>query len=212
MTGILITGGEKPDFSSVSTLFSDSCYICAADSGLDYCIEHDLKPDYIVGDMDSISSSVTLKKFDSSIIETHPEDKDHTDTELGLLHLYKRSCSPVILIGGGGGRLDHLLAVSALFDRKETPERWITRNEEITLIKDSYKGMGRLEETVSFFPAGTQACRMNSRGLIWPLDKLTWHKGDIGISNRLSENEFEIKMQSGRLIMIREIPGEGLLP
>ena len=212
MTGILVTGGEKPAFSSIKPLFNTQCYICAADSGLDYCMENGLLPDYILGDMDSISSDIVLKNFDSSIIETHPEDKDHTDTELGLQHLFERNFDQVILVGGGGGRLDHLLAVAALFDRERAPDCWITGNEEIRLISGSYNGVGRKGETVSFFPAGSDPCRMKSRGLFWPLNTLEWAKGDIGISNRLQENEFSIEMESGRLIMIREIPAEGLLP
>ena len=212
LTGILITGGEKPDFSSISSLFSDSYYLCAADSGLDYCLENSLTPDYILGDMDSLSDPVVLENFDSSIIETHPEDKDYTDTELGLMHLYNHTCTPVILIGGGGGRLDHLLAVIALFDKDRTPDRWIIRNEEIRLINDSFRGQGKQGELISLFPVGRHPCRMISRGLYWPLDDLTWEKGDSGISNRLTDSSFEIKMRQGRLIMIREIPPEGLLP
>ncbi len=212
MTGILVTGGEKPAFSSIDSFFSKDIYLCAADSGLDYCLENGLKPDYILGDMDSLSHTGVLDGFDPAIIEKHPADKDHTDTELGLLHLYGLDCDRNILIGGGGGRLDHLLAVCALFDRDKAPDRWITANEEIRLIKDSYNGKGRLDETVSFFPAGPQICRMKSKGLLWPLDNLTWSKGDTGISNRLSQEDFQIVMMSGSLIMIREIPPEGLLP
>ncbi|MDA3956155.1 thiamine diphosphokinase [Oceanispirochaeta sp.] len=205
MQGILITGGQRPEYSRISHLLTESCYIVAADSGLDFCLTNDIRPDFILGDMDSLSSRDLLNQFNTDMIEEHSEEKDFTDTELGVMHLQSRGCSPVIVIGGGGGRLDHLLAITVLFDRPNPPDLWITHREEVQYIEDGLKSSGKVNEVISFFPAGTQCCSMHSTGLKWPLDMLHWKKGDAGISNRLVETEFSIVMKSGHLIMIREI-------
>ncbi|MDC7231795.1 MAG: thiamine diphosphokinase [Spirochaetales bacterium] len=207
MKGILITGGEQPDFSLVSDLFSSAepIYICAADSGLDYCRKNSVGPDYILGDMDSLENRSLLDDYPEDMIEEHPAEKDYTDTELGLIHLREKGCSSIVLIGGGGGRLDHIIALLSIFDRPAPPELWITANERVHFIEDRYSGNGLPGETVSLFPVGTDLCRMKSRGLKWPLDKLSWKKGDVGISNALVDKEFSITMSSGRLILIREL-------
>ena len=205
MNGVLVTGGERPDLSLVDHLFKDKVYICAADSGLDYCIQNGLKPDYILGDMDSLADKTVLEGFSEDMIEEHSEEKDYTDTELGLLHLKEAGCTEIAVIGGGGGRLDHLIAVLALFDRPDAPDLWYTAREEVIHIRGHYSGTGNQGETVSFFPVGPDDCRMASSGLKWPLDTLCWSKGDVGISNTVLKRDFSIDMKEGRIILIRRL-------
>jgi len=205
MQGILVTGGDQPEFVKISSYFDANSYIVAADSGLDYCLANSIEPDYIIGDMDSLASKELLLNFNSNIIEQHSSEKDFTDTELGLIHLEKKNCSKKIIIGGGGGRLDHILAITALFERPDPPDLWITENEEIHFIDEKINGSGRAGETISLFPVGVQTCTMNSKGLKWPLDQLIWRRGDYGISNTITGNSFSVTMRSGQLILIREI-------
>lgn len=209
MKGILITGGEQPDFDIVSHYFitkaNNEIYICAADSGLDYCLSHSIRPDYILGDMDSLSDKSLLNSFPSHIIEEHSSEKDFTDSELGLMHLREQGCSEIIMIGGGGGRLDHTLALLSIFERPNPPNLWITAREEIYHISDEFLGRGSLGEMVSFFPVGSTACTMISSGLKWSLNSLSWKKGDVGISNLLEAENYSIKMKTGRLILIRAL-------
>lgn len=46
---------------------------------------------------------------------------------------------------------------------------------------------------------------MESKGLRWPLDGLRWTRGDIGVSNEMTGNDFSVTMKTGRLIMVTEI-------
>jgi len=211
MKGILVTGGDQPEFAKISGVFDTDCYIVAADSGLDYCLKHNITPDYIIGDMDSLTSVNILDRFSCDIIEQHSSEKDYTDTELGLLHLDKVDCSSKILIGGGGGRLDHILAIRSLYERPDPPVLWITGQEEIHYIDREIQSTGKVGETVSFFPVGDENCTMVSRGLKWPLDHLYWNRGDFGISNTITESSFSVRMRSGHLIMIREIQPRDLI-
>ena len=76
---------------------------------------------------------------------------------------------------------------------------------EVVGDMDSLRGRGLQGRTVSFFPVGEEPCRMQSRGLKWPLDGLVWRQGDVGISNVVTEALLEVKMISGRLIMVRAL-------
>ena len=204
MTGIVITGGDQPPYEIVKTLIFRAGYIVAADSGLDYCRTHSIVPDYIIGDMDSLGNKNILKDYSESMIERHPIDKDYTDTELGLLHLYNKKLDSIILIGGGGGRADHFLAIYALFHRTRRPDYWLTHNSLFSLVEGESEFAALEGDEVSLFPlSGT--CRMKSKGLFWPLDELVWHTGDFGISNRVVQSPFSIRMEKGELLMIQDL-------
>ena len=70
-----------------------------------------LRPDVIVGDLDSADpEQVAETEATGTLVVRHPEDKDATDWELALRHVAAAGYERVIVLGGAGGRLDHLLA------------------------------------------------------------------------------------------------------
>lgn len=205
--GLIITGGAAPD-RQVTIEPRDAWLVVAADSGLDYAASRGIAPDGIVGDMDSIQDTRLLAMYAASRVERHPSAKDWTDTEIAMEYLWKRSINDISIIGGGGGRLDHLMAIIALFERPRFPRKWYTDREEVTLIDHEVEFSGDMGETISFFPVGPETVTMNSVGLRWPLDHLTWNHGDVGVSNECTGGPCRVTVQSGRLLMVRMLPGE----
>src|SRR4030042_581619 len=92
------------------------------------------------------------------------------------------------LAGGGGGRLDPLLAVAGLFQRKSPPLAWYTALERIERVDGEAELSGCLGRRVSFFPLGQAAGGLSSEGLKWPLDGLEWARGQGGISNLVTSD------------------------
>ena len=93
--------------------------VVAADSGLDAARAAGLRPDVLVGDLDSISAAgLAWAREEGVLIETHPADKDHTDTDLALHRAVGLGGRHLILLasdgtGSTGHRLDHLLGTIA---------------------------------------------------------------------------------------------------
>jgi thiamine pyrophosphokinase len=206
MRGIGFIGGEGPPPELAAKLAAASDLIAAADSGLMAAEAAGLRPGWIVGDMDSLDDQHCLDAYPAGRIIRHPPDKDYTDTELLLALLWEQGCAEVWLAGGGGGRLDHLLAVHALFEREKSPDRWITATEDIRRI-----GEGRTLEAdrggiVSVFPLGTGPWEAESRGLKWPLAALPWKRGFFGISNVAGEGGFSIRAIRGIFLVIEAVP------
>ncbi len=202
MKGIIITGGEYPDKKHIVNEFDADVSIIAADSGLDTCLHYGFTPHLVVGDMDSVKNRKKLNDFPSECVKIFPKDKDETDTEIAFRLLHERGINRIVIIGGGGGRMDHFLGIMALFDRKRYPSVWYTAGEMIVSI-DTYRVFSRMKgREISFFPAGNEVCRMKSSGLKWNLNGLEWHKGDAGISNRVLSDPFSVEVESGRLLMI----------
>jgi len=200
--GIVFTGGLGPKRKEVEEYLDKAQVIVAADSGLLLAEEMGVEPDIILGDMDSIPDRSMLERHPHAEIRVYPTEKDDTDTELALKCLRSKGCTESILIGGGGGRLDHLLGIVSLFYRPDPPHRWFTHGEEVIYIPATLEIHGLKGRVVTFMPVSGEECRMKTEGLKWPLDALRWKPGDIGISNIILAEEARVTMLQGKLIMI----------
>lgn len=207
MRGAAFIGGEGPEADIGRRTLEAIDIVVAADSGLVAVEAWGLEPDWIVGDMDSLDDRSRLDRYPQEHILTYPVDKDYTDTELAIELLLKKGCDEIVIVGGGGGRLDHTLAIAALFERKDTPKRWITAREDVRFLnagEDAAFLQARLpvDALISVFPVGSGPWKATSLGLKWPLDDLTWSRGFFGISNMASEGGFSISALSGRFLVM----------
>jgi thiamine pyrophosphokinase len=196
----VFTGGASPEPQNVAHIFEISgqpAYVLAADSGLvtaeSYASVFGFTVDCVIGDMDSAPAQL-LAKYPNK--ETFPQDKDDTDTVLAL----KKACmlfadaAPIILIGGAGGRADHMLAIAGLLGSSITPDYWLTPEQVVCVIGNR---VNRLEVTgltaqdvVSIFPAaggkridGVQ--KIHAEGLFWNINDLDWQSGG-SLSNKIA--------------------------
>lgn len=92
--------------------------VIAADSGVDGALAAGLRPDLVVGDLDSISPAGLAWAAQHDVpIEVHPADKDLTDTALALHCAATRGTRALTLVAPDGDdpahRLDHMLGVIA---------------------------------------------------------------------------------------------------
>ncbi|MGC9311976.1 MAG: thiamine diphosphokinase, partial [Sediminispirochaetaceae bacterium] len=126
MKGIVIIGGNHPERDLSLRLVEEAQIIIAADSGFDYAWNNGIDIDYVVGDMDSTSYREIIESMPKEKVLRMPEEKDETDTELGLAMLKELGAVESVIIGGGGGRLDHLLGIVTLFHREIRPDEWYT--------------------------------------------------------------------------------------
>ncbi|MFA5851816.1 MAG: thiamine diphosphokinase [Spirochaetales bacterium] len=207
MKALIITGGECPPSGLIRRLAERASLIIAADSGFDSARKAGIEPDLIVGDFDSVEDKAALAAFPVSKIIKFPMDKDDTDTEIAVSTATARGADYLMIAGGGGGRLDHLLAMSCLFDRGETaPREWHTSRESVYYIRQGELARFTLgqDSIVSVFPVGAlEGCRgMTSSGLKWPLEGLNWPSGYFGISNRALGGNAEILAGSSDLLVI----------
>ena len=208
MTGLIFTGGEGPlPKKEVLELIKDASITVAADSGLHLAEKFNIKPDFILGDMDSIENADNvLKRYPKERIFRYKKDKDFTDTELALSFLTEKGCNKTIILGGSYGRTDHFLGIFYLFYREIHPDIWILKEEVAWNVEGKFLLNTVKGEIISLFPLSLNGCRMKSHGLKWALDSLDWKPGDIGISNIALKDSIEIEMIKGRLLLIAQHP------
>ena len=204
MRGIAFVGGSAPSRQALREIAECADLLVAADSGLVLCEDAGLEPDWILGDMDSLDDPGRLEKYPADRVLRANADKDATDTELALAFLQEKRCNEVWLVGGGGGRLDHLFAIRAIFEREHPPHRWFPGSEDIRLLEAGRALTATLPpgSLVSLFPLGTGPWAAESAGLKWPLGGLGWERGSAWISNVANEGAFEIRAVRGRFMII----------
>ena len=199
LTGLLLTGGYGPARADLEPFLQAVGPIVAADSGYDLALALGLRPDLIVGDMDSVRA----ERLPAERVRRFPRDKEYTDTELGLHALKELCCDRVVIAGGGGGRLDHLLFIAGLFERETLPLCWVTSHEHVEAIRGAASYVGCVGQTVSFLPLSGGAAIERSAGLRWPLDGLRWRPGEGGVSNVITASPMRVTVAEGAVLMIR---------
>ena len=108
-TVLVITGAEPLRPAALRRL-PDHGIVVAADGALDHALAAGLTPAALVGDLDSVSPAGLAWANDHATISRHDPDKDRTDTELALALAADLNPARLILVSGGGDRLDHTLA------------------------------------------------------------------------------------------------------
>jgi thiamine pyrophosphokinase len=108
-TVVVVTGAAPLDGRAVAAVPPDAVVV-AADGGLDHARSAGLRPSMLVGDLDSVSPAGLAWARDHAEVVTHPADKGATDTELAVAHAAALGPDRLLLLAGGGDRLDHALA------------------------------------------------------------------------------------------------------
>ena len=202
---IVVAGGDAPP-ESVRSMLPPDAYVVAADSGLDHALALGLSPDAVVGDMDSVSRSALDGLDDHIEIQVHPVDKDASDLELALRTALLAEPDEVVIVGGHGGRLDHLLANVGLLasgDLADVAVRWLAGRDLVVPVRDAVTIEGRARATVSLLPAGGPAVGVSTVGLRWELDREDLDPTSTrSVSNEFLGTEATVSVESGVLLVV----------
>lgn len=176
--------------------------IIAADAGFKACEKFGLVPDFIIGDFDSLNFTPNR----DNVIKL-PVEKDETDLEAAIKICKEKNVREIYIYGALGGRLDHTLGnISLLAALSENNIKCFLYGEN-SIITAVTNGCTKIQAppktTVSVIPWTENAFGVNLRGFKYPLDSYTMkNTATLGISNILLENEGEIEVHSGTLIII----------
>ncbi len=197
---VVFPGGEalSPD---VLNDLPDNAYVIAADSGFDRAGEIGVDVDLVVGDMDSIQGDLA-----DQAVEVHPTDKDHTDLELALIEASKRDPERIVVVGGHGGRLDHLLANASVICAGWLANHqvdWITDGTRATVFHSGGRIHGDPGDTVTLLAVGGDAIGVTTDGLQWELQNETLEQGETrGVSNILEKPVATVNLVAGTLLAL----------
>jgi thiamine pyrophosphokinase len=204
---IIFANGELPDRTKARSLIQSDDYIICADGGTRHALALDLKPDLIIGDMDSAEREQLQRlREDGVSLELFPHDKNETDLELAINRAVELNPDQILILAALGGRLDQTLANIALLSDHRVSKFDIRLDdgvEQAFLCRDQVDLRGKRGDLVSLIPWGGAVGNVQTTSLKWPLRKETLYPDRTrGISNEMLGESASISIGSGLLLIV----------
>ncbi|MCT4584890.1 MAG: thiamine diphosphokinase [Peptostreptococcaceae bacterium] len=204
----LIASGNFNNLKKFKKILLTMDYIICADGGANNLKKIDLKPNLIVGDLDSIDKN-NLNFFREQNIEflKFPSAKDSTDSELCVDIAIDKKPNEIYMFGFTGSRLDHTLANINLLKKINDNNIIgfiIDDNNKITIankdIKLEYEDYYKYISFISL----KESSKITLKGLKYPLKEyILKQDSTICISNEFDDKNAQIKINDGLVLIIK---------
>jgi thiamine pyrophosphokinase len=209
-SAVIVTGGDPFDGRVLPRLPPDR-YTIAADSGLDHAVRVGLAVDLVVGDLDSVTPDALRSAEAAGVaIERHPRGKDAIDAELAIDAALARGLDHLVVLGGGGDRVDHALAGLLLLGQPRlagrTIEGWWGDAHIHVLHGPAHRRLtGAAGQLVSLVPLHGHTVGVTTSGLRYPLADEDLAAGTSrGVSNEFIDagRAASVTLRGGVLLVI----------
>ena len=202
-TCLIILGGRFCELPK--TIRYDYCIAC--DLGLTYAERLGIRPDMILGDFDSLGTD-PLNDVQGIPIQIFPVRKDDTDAMLGVKKALKEGYDHIILTCALGGRMDHTLAniqTMAYVASHGAKCELISETEHLETMTGGTLRLPREDGRELSLLALTDRCTgVCIRGAKYNGEDLTLTNDfPLGHGNEWVEDDVELSMKSGTLLIIR---------
>lgn len=208
MKSLIVCSGEIKDYEFLSRIIPSYKYIACADGGINHLKKIGVKPNIVIGDLDSSSEQALDYIRENDIkIKKFPANKDMTDTELCIEHCLSKKYKEIHLAGAIGGRVDHTLANISLLRRYAQVGIKLIILDSKDIITYS-KGKVEIEKkdveyNISIIPVSLDGIIISIGGVLYPLHhKEIQYGSTLGISNIIKDNKATITLHEGEAIIV----------
>jgi thiamine pyrophosphokinase len=209
---LVFAGGDPVDGNVAARLPTGAVTVVAADSGVEHALALGRTVDLVVGDFDSADpSAVDAAVAAGAEVRRYPQAKAQSDLELALHAARERGASRLIVVGGAGGRLDHLLANMLLLASPSFADvdiEAIVGRAAVTVVRRVARLTGAPGDLCSLFAVGGPAHGVRTAGLEYSLDGEDLVPGSTrGLSNELLEPVATVSLEHGTLLAVQPESG-----
>jgi len=204
----VILANGKPPRKSVIQFLRKYGYLklMCADGGANAARKMSLLPDYIIGDLDSVSPE-TLNFYSAKTEIIKIKRQNDTDVEKCIKTAVKKKIYDIILTGVTGDRLDHtfcnlgiVLKFQKLANLKIIAENSLLAPYTGSVIINTQPG-----ETFSLYGFDRKT-RIKSQGLFYPLNNIPLPFGEQeSTSNVASGAQVKLNITGGSIFVIRDL-------
>lgn len=178
--------------------------VIAADGGCDALLKFGIKPNLLIGDLDSVNSIPNGVE-----IMRYPTKKNETDMHLAYLEGAKRGYEFFKIFGGTGGRADHTFANYCLLmyarDNGGRVELIDELGSSFVIKNERIKLSGRSGRRLSVFALGGKARGVSIRGAEYEAENIELNPSfPLGVSNSFRDTPAEIEVNDGYLLIMIE--------
>ena len=188
---------------------ADDAHLIAADGGNRIARHFQLSPTTLIGDMDSIDPT-QLQQLEAQGVDIYryPDEKNETDLELAIIYATEQGHNCIRIIGGVGGRFDHMLAnvyLLALPQLDGCDSALVARNQRMRLLKQGDNHLaGEIGDTLSLIPVSGDVHGITTQALKYALNDETLYFGPArGISNVFEDTTVTVTVSNGVLLAIQ---------
>ncbi len=209
---ILIISGGQVDYSWARKWMEGKQFdfVIAADSGLVHADRLGVKPDFLLGDYDSVDSDTLERYRKNTQTAVYPREKDYTDTHIALIRAIEAGAGEISVIGATGTRYDH--AMTNIFIMKEALSAGVScaiydSHNKIYLADRSFAvaKASQYGRYLSFAPM-TETVRLSLSGVKYPLSDYELKQGlSICQSNEVTDEIARVDIAQGILIVFEAI-------
>jgi thiamine pyrophosphokinase len=207
MRAVLIAGSSS-SIALEPEVLAGADLLVAVDGGAENVAGGEVKPDVLIGDMDSVTAD-TRRILEESGVEVVrlPAAKDETDTEAALRLVIERGADDITVYGAlGGPRLDHLLGNILLLSASwlvGCAVRLVDRRHEIFSARGDVVFGGEPGDLVSLLPLTAEVKDVRTSGLSYPLGGETLFRSSTrSVSNSMRGVEAQVKHGEGVLLVV----------
>lgn len=211
---VIILGGELN--GTEAAWLVEKQFVVAVDHGADHAYKLGVRPDLLLGDMDSLHQDTYKWCVDNGVqAMKYPTEKDYTDGELAFFEVQRRKFKRLVVLAAWGGRQDHQLANLLLAARfMEDFVQIILPGDNFCaqLCCNGYKPQAAQGQLISLICLSEVVEDICTTGLCYPLTHESLYFGQgRGLSNVLEDAEAQITFGNGRLLMIqyKKLTGNG---
>lgn len=200
MFGIISLGGNCHDSAALREIIPEKYFAVAADSGAAHFDLLGIRPDLLVGDLDSISAPL-LDKYEREKIPVlkYDEKKDFTDSEIAVDKALAAGCDSLLILGAFGNRYDHMISnqmMAAALAKKGIPvilTDGLTFFYTVTVENSPFiypiQNLNATDDVISLVPMIGDAVEIVTENLEYPLKHETVFTGSTrAVSNVVQEN------------------------
>jgi len=206
MKALIVCAGDKPSNELFFSEYNSADFTIAVDGGSRVFYKHNLLPDLMLGDMDSLEEEIVSFFASKGVeIKKYRPEKDLTDTAIAVEYIIKEKFDKAALLGCTGSRFDHQFANVVLLKKMvDNNIEGIIKdnNNEIFLINKSkllYKG----RKYVSFFALDERVTGLTLEGFKYPLSSHELSRGDVlCTSNEIIGEWGKVRFREGELMCI----------
>ena len=208
---VVVGNGPAPSRSLLVGLLEQGGLLLCADGGANTIAGYGLVPDAVVGDLDSVDSSLQQRWTKTEWVKVDADDTG-TDLQKVLDHAHQRQVRSAVLTGGTGARTDHTLWNLSLLGRFADRLDLAIVDDDclIRLISGLVRFEAPLGLKLSLCPLAGPVDGITTQGLRWSLneDRLVPGERD-GISNETVDSTVEIRVDgAGHLLLIVQWAGQ----
>jgi len=199
---VILANGNFPCHKIPLEFLSSAEQIICCDGAVENLLKAGFKPDFIIGDLDSISDEIK-NQFASILI--YQAEQETNDLTKAFHFCLENNRTEITILGASGKREDHTLGnLSLLMDYAEKGKVQMLTDNGIfiplleTSTLESYPG--EQISIISLFPE----TMFTFQNLLYPVKdrKLTsWWQGTL---NEAKSNNFTISFDKGKVLVFRE--------